>query len=113
MADLPEETVTTVLALQRRLLSIINEATKLAWMIFEAFGETDETLAELEELHNIQEKATSYYIRLYRLLLQSFEAQPQVTSATLGLLAQSIAQTQAAADAGDASNRDIRRNWNL
>lgn len=82
-------------------------------MIFEAFGETDETLPELEELQNIQEKATLYYIRLYRLLLQNFESQPQATSATLELLAQAIAQTQAVADAGGASNREIRQNWNL
>ncbi len=34
-------------------------------------------------------------------------------SATLDLLAQSIAQTQAIADAGEASIQEIKRNWNL
>ena len=113
MADLSKETVITVFSLQRRLLQIINEATKFAFIIFEQFGETEETTPELEELKNIRERATSYYIRLYRLLLQSSESQPTATSATLDLLAQSIAQTQAAADAGEASNREIKRNWNL
>ncbi|WP_404787632.1 hypothetical protein [Altericista sp. CCNU0014] len=113
MADLSEETVMLVFTLQKRLLKIINEATKLAFMIFEQFGETEETTPELDELQSLRERATSYYIRLYRLLLQHSESQPTATSATLDLLVQSIDRTRAVADAGEASNREIKRNWNL
>jgi hypothetical protein len=113
MADLSEETLTIVLDSQRRLLKIIDDATRLAFTIFELFGETEETIPELDELQNIKERTTSYYVKLYRLLLQVSESQPTATSATLELLAQSITQTQAIADAGEASNREIKRNWNL
>lgn len=113
MADLSETTTTIVFNLQRRLLEMINEATKYALIIFEQFGETEETLPELNELENVRERSTSYHIRLYRLLLQVAESQPTATSATLDLLAQSIAQTQAIADAGEASIQEIKRNWNL
>jgi hypothetical protein len=113
MADLPEETVTTVFGLQRQLLKILNEATRFAFIIFEQFGETTETIPELNELQNIREWETSCYTKLSRLLLQVLESQPVATPATLELLARSIAQTQAIADAGEASNREIKRNWNL
>ncbi len=113
MANLPNETITTVLNLERRLLQLINEATAAGFVILEQFGETEETIPELDELQNVRERATSYYIRLYRLLLQISESQPVATSATLNLLAQSIAQTQAISDAGEASTQEIKRNWNL
>ena len=70
MANLPNETITTVLNLERRLLQLINEATAAGFIILEQFGETEETIPELDELQNVRERATSYYIRLYRLLLQ-------------------------------------------
>lgn len=113
MANLPEETLTTVLNLQRRLLQLINKATATGFIILEQFGETEETIPELDELQNVGERVTSYYIRLYRLLFQVAESQPVATSAMLNLLAESIAQTQAIADAGEASTQEIRRNWNL
>ncbi|WP_019501246.1 hypothetical protein [Pseudanabaena sp. PCC 6802] len=113
MSDLPEETIETVFILQLRLLKIVNTATKSAFTIFEQFGETTETVPELDELQNIKERATSYYTRLYRILLQVFESQPTIPSATLDVLVQSIAQIQAIADACEASNREIQRNWNL
>jgi hypothetical protein len=113
MADLSERTLRTVFDLQRHLLKMINEATKYAFIIFEQFGETEETMPELNELENVRERSTSYHIRLYRLLLQVAESQPIATSATLDLLAESIAQTQALADAGEASIQEIKRNWNL
>ena len=134
MANLPNETITTVLNLERRLLQLINEATAAGFIILEQFGETEETIPELDELQNVRERATSYYIRLYRLLLQISESQPvgssllksspsagvspavktrRLSAATLNLLAQSIAQTQAIADAGEASTQEIKRNCNL
>ena len=113
MADLSEATISIIFNLQRRLLKIINEATKFSFIIFDRFGETEETMPELNELQNVRERVTSYYVRLYRLSLQVSESQPIATSATLDLLAQSITQTEAIADAGEASTQEIKRNWNL
>jgi hypothetical protein len=113
MADLAEETIIIIFSLQRRLLKIINEATRFSFIIFDQFGETEETIPELDELQNVRDRVTSYYVKLYRLSLQVSESQPTATSATLGLLAQSIEQTQAIADAGEASTQEVKRNWNL
>ena len=113
MANLPEETITIVLNLQRRLLQLINEATAAGFIILEQYGETKATILDLELLQNARERTTSYYVRLYRLLLQIAESQPAATSATLNLLDQSIAQTQAIADASQATVQEAKRDWNI
>lgn len=113
MANLPEETVTIVFNLQRQLWKLINQATTVAWLIFEQFGETEETSPELEELSNAAGRLTDSYSRLYTLMLQVAESQPSATSATLNLLAQSIERSQATVDASQASVQEIKRNWNL
>lgn len=108
MTKLPDETITTVFALQRRLLERINEATATALNIFEQFGETELTVSELEQLDNIRERATSAYSRLYTLLLRIAESQPVATSATLNLLARSIEQAQATEAASKATIQEIK-----
>ncbi len=45
MAKLPDTTVTIIFDLQRQLLERINEATATEAIIFEQFGENEETLA--------------------------------------------------------------------
>ncbi len=67
----------------------------------------------LDEIQNVKERAISYYTRLYRLLLQLSQSQPLADSATLDLLTRSLTQTQAIANAGQASLLEIKRNWNL
>ena len=113
MAKLPDETITIVFNLQRRMLKRIDEATATEAAIFEQFGETEETIPELEQLQNVRERATSSYSRLYTVLLRIAEFQPTATSAMLNLLAQSIEQTQATDAATAASVQDTKKNWNL
>lgn len=74
MANLTNETITTVLNLQRRLLQLINQATAAEQIILEQYGETEATIIALNQLQNVRERATSYYISLYRLLLQIAES---------------------------------------
>ena len=113
MANLPNETLTTILYLQRRLFQIINQASAAEFNLAEEYGETETTLGELEELKNVIERARTSYTRLYRLLLLVGESQPIADSATINLLEQSIAQAEATADASEASTQEIKRNWNL
>ena len=113
MANLPNEMLTEIFEIQRQLLQITHQATELELIILEQFGETEATITELDEIQNVKERASSYYTRLYRLLLQIFRSQPVADSATLNLLSKSLTQTQAIADAGRASLTEIKRNWNL
>lgn len=113
MAKLPAEIVTIIFDLQKQLLDRIDEATATEAIIFEQFGETQETMPELEQLQNIRDRATSSYSRLYNLLLRVYESQPLATSAILKLLENSIEQAESSNVVAKASVQDTKRNWNL
>ena len=113
MAELSEENLTIILELQRRLAKLIHQASATELFIFESHGETAATMTVLEQLTNIKERATSSYSRLSNLLLRISEMQPIVSNATLKLLSNTIEQAQATADAGDATVRETKTDWNL
>lgn len=113
MADLPEETLRTIANLLPRLFKVINLALQAEFKLMERYGETEETIEELDELKNAAERVRIYYNRLYGLTLQVAESQPVANSATINLLYQSIEQAEATADAGEASVQEIKRSWNL
>lgn len=113
MAEVSEETLKIILELQLRLVKLIHQASATELSIFEKYGETATTMAVLEQLTNIRQRATSYYSRLFNLLLRISELQPIASIATLKLLRQTIEQAQATADAGDATVREAKTDWNL
>jgi hypothetical protein len=113
MAQLPEETTTVVLELQRRLLVIIHQATAISFLILKRYGETETTLTDLEQLDNTRERADTYYARFYTILRRLAEAQPIADSAMLDLLTVAIAEAQVTADALEATLAETTRDWNL
>ncbi|PSB00534.1 hypothetical protein [Merismopedia glauca] len=113
MAELSDENITIILELQRRLVKLIHQAAATELLIFERFGETEATLAVLQQLLNIRERATSSYSRLSNLLLRVAEFQPIAPPATIELLDKAILQAEATADAGEATVREAKLDWNL
>ncbi|MBV9385671.1 MAG: hypothetical protein JOZ78_04500 [Chroococcidiopsidaceae cyanobacterium CP_BM_ER_R8_30] len=113
MAQLPEEITTTILELQRQFLGIIDQATAVAFIIVERYGETEATLSDLEQLDNVRERASTYYSRFYTLLLRIAESQPIATAAMLDLLHRSLEEAQAAAEALIVTCQEIKVDWNL
>ena len=113
MANLPEETLITVFELQKQLFKIINEATATDYNLAEQYGEISATVPELEELQNIRERARDTYTRLFRLLLNIGEAQPEINQSTLQLLYRAIEQANLTISALEVSIKEIRNNWNL
>ncbi len=113
MAELPPEITTTVLELQRQLLSIIHKTTATAFILLESYGETEQTIVSLNDLDNIRERANTYYSRFYTLLLRIADSQPIASNAMLELLERSIEEAQANIAASEATIREEKRNWNL
>jgi hypothetical protein len=113
MAKLSEETLNTIFSIQRGLAETVEEAASLEWLIFQEFGETQETSIELEELQNIRERIITAFKRLNTLVLQILEVQPSASSATLKLLDLSVLQGHATLSACQASIQEIKRNWSL
>lgn len=113
MANLPEATLNTIFNLQKQLFYIINEATATEYNLLEQYGETSETLSELEELFNIRERARDAYTRLFRLLLNIAQTQPIANQDTLELLRGTIEQVDLIVNALKISIREIKNNWSL
>lgn len=113
MANLPEETLTTIFDLQKQLFHIINEATATDYNLLGQYGETTETFPELEELSNIRERARDAYTRLFRLSLNVAETQPVIDRNKLELLYGTIEQAGLTVNALEVSIKEIKSNWNL
>lgn len=113
MAKLTELTLNAIFELLRQLIPQIDAAADTELKLFDRFGETEETLIELEELQNIRERLRNPYSRLSALLLQIAEYQPIAPTATLDLLIQTISLGQANVDAAAANIQEIKKSWNL
>jgi hypothetical protein len=113
MTQLPEETMTVVLELQRRLLGILHQATALSFLILERYGETETTLTDLEQLGNTRDRADAYYSRFFTILQRIAEAQPIADSAMLDLLRVAILEAQVTVDALEATLAETKRDWTL
>ncbi|OKH33165.1 hypothetical protein NIES2119_24205 [[Phormidium ambiguum] IAM M-71] len=113
MARLPAETLRSIFNLQQQLLEQIDEARAVEFVLLEQFGETEETISELDELQSIRERADSYYSRFYVTLRRIYDAQPVASRDMLELLNRSMNEATAALAATTANVREIKSNWNL
>ena len=109
MANLPEKTLIEIFNLQKQLFKIINEVTAADFNLVERYGETSASLPELEELQNIRERARDSYTRLFRLLLNIGEAQPEINPSTLELLYRAIEQADLTINALEVSIKEIKK----
>jgi hypothetical protein len=107
VAKLPYSLLTNIFTLQRCFIEGINATTATEFMLLDRWGETQETLRELEELQNIKERLLSPY----SLLLRAAESQPVAANDVLNLLYRSIESTEATLDASTVSLQEIQRDW--
>jgi|AGSF01.1.fsa_nt_gi hypothetical protein len=113
MADLPSETTEIINQLKQQSLNIVNKALALELTIFELFGETDATIAALDEMKSAAENAESSYSQLSTIQLQIAQAQPVASSDMLQLLERAIARTQARIPALERSIEEVKMEYNL
>ena len=113
MAKVSPQTLTIIFNLQRRLVELIDQAKTAEYHLFEDYGETEETIPELEQLQNGAERLRNPYSRLATLTLAIAEAQPIAPTAMINLLNQTVEEASASSDAVEASIMEIKRSWNL
>jgi hypothetical protein len=86
VAKLPDSAIVTIFTLQRSLVECLDSATAMEYRLFQQFGETLETLPELEELQNIRERLVSSCSRLHHLLLRVSQSQPTAPADMLNFI---------------------------
>jgi TPP-dependent indolepyruvate ferredoxin oxidoreductase alpha subunit len=111
MAKFSSEARQTLWRLKDQLLDLIDEAKALELLLFERFGETNETIIVLDELKDIAEQAASRFSQLSTLQLRLAESQPSVLPDMMELLVQTIANTQQRVPALERSVEEIKVEW--
>jgi hypothetical protein len=114
MAKLPIEESEIIWTLKRQLLEIINTATAAEENLFSNHGETELTVAVLDdELKRVSERATPWFSRLSSLQVRIAESQPDIAFDMLDLLNRSIIQIQIEVPALERSIQEVKQDWNL
>lgn len=113
MAKISTELSNTIINLQKLLLETINEAKTTEFSMLNRYGETEQTIATLDELTAIAQQAADLYTQLSRLLLRASEIQPAITSARLDLVTQRVSNVENRVPALKQSIKEIRLDWDL
>ena len=113
MAKLPNETLETIWSLLKQLSQVVEDASEAEFALFERFGETDSTIASLDEFKGVAIDAASRYSQLSNIRLRIAEVQPTAPDDMLRLLEQAISQNQLRIPAMERSIQEIKIEWNL
>jgi hypothetical protein len=110
VAEISPQTIAKILELLGRLSVLIDRASAAELSIFNTY---DEVVSVLEQLQNTKERAVDAYTRLSGLLLKISGFQPSAPPAMVEMLDRSIAIAEATVDAGEASVKEAKSDWNI
>ena len=113
MAKLPLNASETIWSLKRQLAGVIENARATEFALFNKFGETERTIAYLDDLQSVAEQATERFSQLSSLQIRIFNVQPNVPGDMLELVMQVIANTEARLPALAQSIQEIKTEWKL
>ncbi|PSB57932.1 hypothetical protein [Chamaesiphon polymorphus] len=113
MAKLSPETAQTIWDLQHQLLEIIDTARTLELSLFDAFGETEDTIPVLDELQSIAQQAIERFSLFSNLQIRVANTQPPIPPDIIGIVDRSIQTTQQKNPALNRSIQEITQEWRL
>ena len=113
VSEISPETIAKILELLGRLSTLIDKASATELSVFNNYGETEDVLYVLEQLQNTKERGRSSYTRLSSLLLKISEVQPSAPRAMVEMLTKSIEQAESIVNAGEASIKEAKTDWNI
>ncbi|MDJ1168740.1 hypothetical protein PMG71_04820 [Roseofilum sp. BLCC_M154] len=94
-------------------METIDSATSAELTLFEQFGETNDTIALLDELKNVSDRASPWFSRLSNFQLRIAEVQPTISVDMLNLVYESIERLQIEIPAMERSIQEVKNEWNL
>lgn len=99
--------------LYAQLLDLIDDAATTERVLFENYGETAQTLEDLDSLTDIREQAGDIYQRLHVRALRVVQAPPREATATMSLLIEVCEFGQERMGPLTRSVEEIRNTWEL
>ena len=113
MAKLSPETADIIWNLQRQLLEIIDSSRTLELSLFDAFGETADTIPVLDELQSIAQQAIDRFSRFSNLQIRVANNQPPIPPDIIDIVNRSIQTTEQKIPALKRSIQEITQEWRL
>ena len=113
MAKLSPETAQIIWDLQHQLLEIIDTARTIELSLFEAFGETVDTIPFLDELQSIAQQAIDRFSRFSNLQIRVANNQPPIPPDIIEIVNRSIKTTEQKISALKRSIQEITQEWRL
>jgi hypothetical protein len=113
MAKLSPETAQTIWDLQHQLLEIIDSSSILELSLFDAFGETEDTIPVLDELQSIAQQAIDRFSRFSNLQIRIAKTQAPIPPDIIEIVDRSIQTTEQKIPALKRSIQEITQEWRL
>lgn len=110
---IPDPLKQQIFDLQAQLLDLIDDAATTERELFENYGETEQTLGDLDSLAGIREEAEDTYQRTNVRALQVVKADPREATATINLLLQAYERGDERIAPLTRSVEEIRNTWEL
>lgn len=110
---IPDPLKQQIFDLQAQLLDLIDNATTTERILFENYGETEQTLGDLDSLTGIREQAEDIYQRLNVRALRVVQAPQREATATMNLLIEVCEFGQERMGPLTRSVEEIRNTWEL
>ncbi|MBW4622474.1 MAG: hypothetical protein KME17_24350 [Cyanosarcina radialis HA8281-LM2] len=110
---IPRQLQSDLFELQSRLLLIIDEAATTERLLFNAFGETEESLTDLTALASVIEDAQDTYRRLSTLMSVISRSDPDDADDSMKLLMQTYARGTERIEPMTRSIQEVKIEWGL
>jgi len=110
---IPDPLKQQIFVLQAQLLDLIDDAATTERTLFDIYGETEQTLGDLDSLTGIREQAEDIYQRFHVRALRVVQAPPREATATMSLLIEVCEFGQERMVPLTRSVEEIRNTWEL
>jgi hypothetical protein len=110
---IPDPLKQQIFVLHAQLLDLIDDAATTERALFENYGETEQTLGDLDSLTGIREQAEGIYQGLTTLAFRVVQADPREATATMNLLLRAYERGDERIAPLIRSVEEIRNTWEL
>lgn len=113
MAEISQANIDRIVQNYQELIRIINFASSTEYRLVSEYGETEDSINDLEELAGVVTDATDRFKRLNAITIRITAIQPNADIATANMLEETLVYNEARVPAWLRSIEEIINNWRL
>lgn len=113
MAEISQNNIDRIVQNYQELISVVQMALSSEYKLSSEYGETQDTINDLDELSGIAVDATDRFKRLNAITIRIAAIQPQADIATASMLEETLLYNEAKIPAWKRSIEEVVNNWSL